>query len=338
VTGAAAPGAGPALIDRFGRAIDYLRLSITDRCDLRCAYCLGPHPRFAPRKEQLSLEELDRLAAAFVSLGVRRLRITGGEPLVRRGALELLGRLGRHLATGALAELTLTTNGTLLAPAAAALARAGVRRVNVSLDGLDPRTYRRITGGGRVEAPLAGIEAARAAGLSVKVNAVALRGAGEQDLPGLVRWAHSRGVAVRLIELMPLGSAGADHPARYVSLASVRQELERSFTLVPEASTSPGPARSFRVLETGGSLGFIAPLSRCFCEGCNRVRVTASGALFPCLGHDLFTDLRGPLRSAADDQPLRRAIQEAIARKPARHAFSPGGARAPARAMSLTGG
>ncbi len=333
------PGAVPRLVDPFGRAIEYLRLSVTDRCDLRCVYCMAARPRFVARGEMLSLEELERVAAAFVALGVRQVRITGGEPLARRGVLELVGRLARHLRGGALSELTLTTNGTLLEGAAPALATAGVRRVNVSLDSLDPEVYRRMTRGGHLPATLRGIDAAAAAGLRIKLNAVVLRGENEPEVPALVRWAHARGFDLSLIEAMPLGAAGADHARRFVSLADVRGELERRFTLLPEPRRTLGPARFYRVAETGGRLGFITPLSERFCEACNRVRVTCTGMLHLCVGREDRVDLREPLRRSADDGPLLQAIREGVARKPERHRFRVGdrGGGA-ARSMAMTGG
>jgi GTP 3',8-cyclase len=329
----------PPLVDPCGRAITYARLSVTDRCDLRCVYCMSTRPRFLPRQDLLSLEELDRLVGALVGLGVSRLRLTGGEPLVRHGVLGLVERLGRHLRSGALAELALTTNGTLLAGAAAALARAGVRRVNVSLDSLEAEVYRRVTRRGELPPVLAGIEAATAAGLEVKLNVVVLRDENEAELPGLVRWAHARGCAVSLIEVMPVGEIGADRQAQFVSLAAVRAGLERQLTLLPEARQTPGPSRYFRVLETGGTLGFITPLSHRFCEACNRVRITCTGILHPCLGSEDGVDLRTPLRGSADDGPLVAAIRQGVARKPPGHAFAIGpGPAAAERAMSVTGG
>ncbi|HET6438993.1 MAG TPA: GTP 3',8-cyclase MoaA [Anaeromyxobacter sp.] len=327
------------LVDPFGRVVDYLRLSVTDRCDLRCTYCMTAEPRFVPRREVLSLEELERLATVFVGLGVRRVRITGGEPLLRPGVLELLQWLGRHVRSGALDELTLTTNGSRLRAAAAALAGAGVHRVNLSLDSLDPEVYRRITRGGDLSEILQGLEAAVAAGLTVKLNAVILEGENREHVPTLVRWAHARGLDLSLIEAMPLGAMAPDHAQRFVSLALVRQQLAREFTLVPEPQRGPGPARFYRVLETGGRLGFIAPLSQCFCATCNRVRVTCTGVLHACIGHESGVDLREPLRSSASDGPVAEAIVRGIVRKPLGHRFGMGDRGAVvARSMSVTGG
>ncbi len=328
----------PALADPFGRRITYARLSVTDRCNLRCTYCMAARQRFLPRDEVLSIEELDRLAAALVAAGVTHLRITGGEPLVRRGVLDLVDRLGRHVRSGALAELTLTTNGTLLEGAAEALVAAGVRRVNVSLDSLDPEVYRRVTRRGDLEAALRGVEAAVAAGLEVKLNAVALRGENARELPDLVAWAHARGLGLSFIEVMPLGEVGADRAGQYLPMASVRAELERRFTLLPETRQTPGPSRYFRVLETGGSLGLITPISHAFCASCNRIRITCTGMLHPCLGSEAQVDLRTPLRASGDDGPLLRAIRDGVARKPAGHTFAAGGRPASSRPMSLTGG
>jgi cyclic pyranopterin phosphate synthase len=332
--------AGPRrLVDPFGRVIDYLRLSVTDRCDLRCTYCMAARPRFVPRREVLSLEELERLAGVFVSLGVRRVRVTGGEPLVRAGVLELLERLARHVRGGALDELTLTTNGTRLEAAAAALARAGIRRVNVSLDSLDPDVYRCVTRGGDLGAVLRGVDAAAAAGLLVKLNAVVLQGENREHVPALVRWAHARGLELSLIEAMPLGAMAPDHARRFVSLPEVRRTLAPELTLVPEPRHGPGPARFFRVLETGGRLGFIAPLSEGFCATCNRVRVTCTGMLHPCIGSADPVDLRGPIRSSTADGPVVDAILEGVSFKPLRHQFRIGDfSTAVARPMSMTGG
>lgn len=329
----------PVLQDAWGRTIDYLRLSVTDRCDLRCVYCVGARRTFLPREEILRLEELDRLATAFVHLGVRRLRLTGGEPLVRAGVLELVHALGRHLRSGALSELTLTTNGTFLAGAAPALAAAGVRRVNVSLDSLDPGTYRQITRGGDLGAVLGGIRAAQRAGLAVKLNAVVLRHGNVDELPRLVAWAHASGLDVSLIEAMPLGAAPGDAARRFVPLDEVRATLERRWTLVPDTHRSAGPSRYVRVLETGGRVGFITPLSHRFCASCNRVRVTCTGTMHPCLGLEDRVELRELLRRSPDDGPLLDAIREGVARKRAHHAFlSPGRCAAPSRPMAVTGG
>lgn len=328
----------PRLVDGAGRVISYLRLSVTDRCNLRCGYCMAERQRFVPRDDVLSVEELDRLASVFVRLGVRHVRITGGEPFARHGVLDLVTRLGRHLGTGDLDELTLTTNGVGLAAAAPALRAAGVRRVNVSLDSLDPAVYRRITRGGDLGAVLGGIEAARAARLAVKLNVVALRDDNAHELPSIIAWAHARGLDVSLIETMPLGDVG-ERASQYLSLATVRDELAARFTLLPEPRPPSGPARYYRLVETGGTLGFITPLSHGFCHSCNRVRVTCTGVLYLCLGHDERADLRAPLRGAEDDEELARAIRAAVLVKPERHGFVMGDAGTyTARTMSVTGG
>jgi cyclic pyranopterin phosphate synthase len=327
------------MIDPLGRTIDYLRLSVTDRCDLRCAYCMPERMTFLPRAELLSLAELDRLAAAFIRKGVRKLRLTGGEPLVRKNVLDLVGRLARFLRSGDLDELTLTTNGTRLAGHAAELARCGVRRVNVSMDSLDPETYARITRGGRLDRVVEGIDAALAAGLEVKINAVALRDDNLDDLVGLAEWAHARGAALTVIEVMPLGSVEAERIDQHVPMTEVRRRFERRWTLTDLARRTGGPARYARTGE-GGTIGFITPLTRNFCDGCNRVRVTCTGEIFMCLGQAARADLRGPLRASADDGPLELAIDEAIGRKPGGHDFviRAGAAPAVARHMSVTGG
>ncbi|CAN5150064.1 GTP 3',8-cyclase MoaA [soil metagenome] len=330
------------LVDPFGRRIDYVRVSVTDRCDLRCVYCMAERQTFLPRAELLSLEELDRVCTTFVGLGTRRLRLTGGEPLVRKGFVDLVASLSRHLKSGALDELTLTTNGTRLAQHAEALAGHGVKRVNVSIDTLDPECYRRITRGGDLAKALAGLDAAQAAGIEIKINAVALRGDNADELSDMVRWAHGRGMGMTLIETMPLGEIEADRMDQYLSLAQVRSDFERQWTLTPLSKRTGGPARYVRVEETGGVLGFITPMSHTFCEACNRVRVTCTGDLFLCLGQDDKADLRTVLRAnPEDDAPLRAAIHAAIAIKPRGHDFRidrPGAAPAVARPMSMTGG
>ncbi|HEV2818671.1 MAG TPA: GTP 3',8-cyclase MoaA [Allosphingosinicella sp.] len=327
------------MIDPFGRTISYLRLSVTDRCDLRCTYCMPERMNFLPRAEMLDLSELDRLAAAFIRKGVRKLRLTGGEPLVRRNILDLIGGLSRFLRSGALDELTLTTNGTRLAGHAAELARRGVRRVNVSLDSLDPETYARITRGGRLDRVVEGIDAAIAAGLKVKINAVALRGDNLDDLVGLAEWAHDRGAALTVIEVMPMGSVEADRIDQHVPMTEVRRRFAQRWMLTDLARRTGGPARYVRTDE-GGTIGFITPLSRNFCDGCNRVRVTCTGQLYLCLGQAARADLRVPLRASPDDAPLDAAIDAAISRKPRGHDFviRAGAAPAVARHMSVTGG
>lgn len=328
------------LIDPFGRHISYLRFSVTDRCDLRCRYCLGETVEFVPKAETLSLEEIDTLSAVFIGLGIRRLRLTGGEPLVRRGIVGLVERLGRHVTTGALDEVTLTTNGTLLAQHAAALWAAGVRRVNVSLDSLSPETYRHITRVGRLETVLAGIFAARNAGLAVKINALALRGLIENEIDHLLIWCGRHGFDLSLIEPMPFGETGGCRASTPLPLADLRRDLERRWTLQPDDFRTGGPSRYVRVRETGGKLGFISPITHGFCGTCDRVRVTVTGRLFPCLGHEESIDLKPVLRGGSTHD-LERAIRAAIIAKPSHHIFPtldhpmrPG----LARGMNLTGG
>jgi cyclic pyranopterin phosphate synthase len=338
---AARPSAQAPLIDGLGRTVTYLRLSVTDRCDLRCIYCMAEHMTFLPKVEVLTLEELDRIASAFVALGTRKLRLTGGEPLVRKGMMDLVRSLARHLTSGALDELTLTTNGTRLADFAPELAAAGVRRVNVSMDTLKPDLFRTLTRGGDLAKVQAGIAAAQAAGLSVKINAVALKDSNADEIPDLVRWAHERGCDLTLIETMPMGEVDVDRTDEFLSLKDVRAELESFWTLTDLDITTGGPARYVDVAETGGRLGFITPLSHNFCEGCNRVRVTCTGTLFMCLGQEDAADLRTPLRASGDDELLQAAIDEAIARKPKGHDFViDRNHRGPAvsRTMSVTGG
>ena len=327
------------MIDPFGRTISYLRLSVTDRCDLRCTYCMPARMAFLPRAEVLGLGELDRLAAAFIRKGVRKLRLTGGEPLVRKDVIKLVGGLSRFLSSNALDELTLTTNGTRLAHHAADLARCGVRRINVSLDSLNPETYARITRGGRLEQVVAGIDAAIAAGLEVKLNAVALRDDNLDDLVGLAEWAHARGAALTVIEVMPMGSVEAERIDQHVPMAEVRRRFAQRWTLTDLARRTGGPACYVRT-DQGGTIGFITPLSRNFCDGCNRVRVTCTGEMYMCLGQSARADLRTPLRASSDDRLLDAAIDEAIGRKPKGHDFVIGAGRAPAveRHMSVTGG
>ncbi len=328
------------MIDPFGRAITYLRVSVTDRCDLRCVYCMSEDMTFLPKADVLSLEELERLCAAFVRQGVVKLRITGGEPLVRRDVLTLFQRLGARLGHG-LEELTLTTNGTQLAKHAKALADAGVRRVNVSLDTLDPARFTAITRWGRIERVLEGIEAAAAAGLHVKVNAVALRGVNEDEIPDMLAWCGARGHDLCLIETMPMGDIGGDRTDQYLPLSLVRARLRMRFTLNETGYQTGGPARYFDVAETGARVGFITPMTHNFCESCNRVRLTCTGTLYMCLGQDDAADLRRVLRAGASDAQLDLAIQEAITRKPKGHDFvidRRTTAPSVARHMSLTGG
>ena len=327
------------LVDRFGRAITYLRVSITDRCDLRCVYCMAERPDFLPKRDLLSLEELDRVATAFIRRGVRKLRITGGEPLVRRGAVDLIHELGRHLRAGDLDELTLTTNGTQLAVHAAALARAGVRRVNVSLDTLDAVRFAAITRGGRLADTLAGIAAAREAGLAVKLNTVVLGGVNDDELGALVAFAHEGGMDISFIEVMPIGEEGFGRGDRFVPLDRVREGLAQRFALIPSLHRSGGPARYWQVAETGRRVGFIAATTCSFCATCNRVRITASGRLETCLGREESVDLKGPLRLDQTGRELHRAIDAAIAAKPAGHDFAEAWSRpATRRGMHVTGG
>ena len=332
--------ANRTLSDGFGRAVTYLRVSVTDRCDLRCVYCMAEHMRFLPKAEVLSLEELDRVATVFVGMGVRKLRLTGGEPLVRKGFMSLIERLSRHLKSGALDELTLTTNGTRLASFAPDLARLGLRRVNVSMDTLDPVLFSRLTRGGDLAQVMAGIEAAKAAGLAVKINAVALARDNADEIPALIQWAHDRGHAVTLIETMPMGEIDEDRTDQFLSLAAVRAELESFWSLRDLPLNTGGPARYVEIAETGGKLGFITPMTHNFCEGCNRVRLTCTGTLHTCLGQEDATDLRAVLRSGGDDEALALAIRGGIHVKPKGHDFRIDRYAAPSvsRHMSTTGG
>jgi cyclic pyranopterin phosphate synthase len=329
-----------SLKDSLGRIVRYLRLSVTDRCDMRCTYCMSEHMTFLPKSDVLSLEELDRIATAFIRLGTRKLRITGGEPLVRKGVMSLLTGLSRHLATGALEELTLTTNGAQLARHAQALADLGMRRINVSLDSLNADTFRRLTRGGDLAAVLAGIDAAQAAGLAVKINTVALKQDNAAELPALIQWAHGRGMDATLIETMPMGEVEHDRADQYLSLTDLRAQMASYWTLTDLPLSTGGPARYVRVAETGGRLGFITPLSHNFCESCNRVRLTCTGTLHTCLGREDATDLRAVIRDGGDDQALAAAIRAAVRAKPQGHDFSIARSQAPAlaRHMSMTGG
>jgi cyclic pyranopterin phosphate synthase len=330
-----------ALVDPFARAITYLRVSVTDRCDFRCVYCMSENMSFLPKADLLTLEELDRLCSAFVDRGVKKLRLTGGEPLVRRGIMTLIGSLSRHLATGALEELTLTTNGSQLPKYAAELAGFGIKRINVSLDTLDPEKFRAVTRWGELDKVLAGIDAAQAAGLRVKINAVALKGVNEDEIADLVQWAHGRGMDLTLIEVMPLGDVGEGRLDQYLPLSIVRARLAERYTLEDIDYQTGGPARFVRVSETGGRLGFITPLTHNFCESCNRVRVTCTGTLFMCLGQEDAADLRTPLRASEGNDLLDAAITEAITRKPKGHDFIIDRRHqrpALSRHMSVTGG
>jgi cyclic pyranopterin phosphate synthase len=329
------------LTDPFGRAISYLRVSVTDRCDFRCVYCMSENMTFLPKADLLTLEELDRLCSGFIAKGVRKLRLTGGEPLVRRGIMTLVRSLSRHLETGALDELTLTTNGSQLPKYAAELAACGVKRINVSLDTLDAGKFRDVTRWGELDKVLAGIDAAQAAGLRVKINAVALKGVNEDELAGLVAWSHGRGMDMTIIEVMPLGDVGEGRLEQYVPLSMVRARLAETFTLDEIDYRTGGPARYFQVKETGGRLGFITPLTHNFCESCNRVRLTCTGTLYMCLGQDDAADLRTPLRASEGNDLLYAAIEEAISRKPKGHDFIIDRRHkrpALARHMSVTGG
>ena len=326
------------MIDPFGRRISYLRLSVTDRCDLRCTYCMPERMKFLPRQELLSIDELATLCTAFIAKGIRKLRLTGGEPLVRKGILDLIGRFSPALADGRLDELTLTTNGSRLAQFADDLARLGVRRVNVSLDSLQPERFKRITRGGRLADTLAGIEAAQAAGLQVKINTVALRNDNLDELTDIAEWAHARGITLTLIEVMPMGDVEARRIDQHVPLTEVRGRFEERWQLADLVMSSGGPARYVRT-SAGGTIGFITPLSQNFCGSCNRVRVTCTGQLYLCLGNAAKADLRAALRSG-DEQALNAAIDEAILIKPKAHDFAieRSQVRGVARHMSVTGG
>jgi cyclic pyranopterin phosphate synthase len=334
------------MVDPFGRAVSYLRVSVTDRCDLRCVYCMAEEMTFLPKADLLTLEELDRLCSAFIAKGVRKLRLTGGEPLVRRGIMNLVASLSRHLRSGELDELTLTTNGSQLRKYAADLAAHGVRRINVSLDTLDAAKFRAVTRWGDLDRVLDGIRAAQDAGLAIKINAVALKGVNEDEVVSLTRWAHGAGMDLTFIEVMPLGDVGETRLDQYLPLSLVRARLAERFTLEDIDYRTGGPARYVRVAETGGRLGFITPLTHNFCESCNRVRVTCTGTLFMCLGQEDAADLRSvlratDLRSDWGNGPLYAAIDEAITRKPKGHDFIIDRRHkrpALARHMSVTGG
>ncbi|MDN2582392.1 GTP 3',8-cyclase MoaA [Aquibium sp. ELW1220] len=309
------------MIDPFGRAIEYLRVSVTDRCDFRCTYCMAEDMTFLPKKDLLSLEELDRLCTAFVEKGVRKLRLTGGEPLVRKNVMHLVRQLSRHLDSGALKELTLTTNGSQLSRFAAELAACGVRRINVSLDTLDADKFKTITRWGELSRVMEGLDAAQTAGIAVKINAVALKGFNDQEIPDLLRWANGRGMDLTVIETMPMGEIDADRTDQYMPLSLLRSQLERQFTLTEISYRTGGPARYVEVAETGGRLGFITPMTHNFCESCNRVRLTCTGTLYMCLGQEDAADLRAPLRASEGNELLSQAIDEAIGRKPKGHDF-----------------
>jgi GTP 3',8-cyclase len=331
----------PALIDPFGRHVSYLRVSVTDRCDFRCTYCMSENMTFLPKKDLLSLEELDRLCSAFIAQGVKKIRLTGGEPLVRKGIMSLVASLSRHLKTGAMEELTLTTNGSQLAKYAAELADHGVKRINVSVDTLDDEKFRKITRWGELGKVKEGLAAAKAAGIAIKLNAVALKGINEHEIPEMIRWAHGAGMDLTLIETMPLGDIDGDRTDQYLPLSLVRAQLMEQFSLEDIPYKTGGPARYVKVKETGGRLGFITPLTHNFCESCNRVRITCTGTLYMCLGQEDAADLRTPLRASEGDELLTQAILEAISRKPKGHDFiidRTHNKPAVSRHMSVTGG
>lgn len=325
------------LVDSFGRTVTYLRLSVTDRCDLRCTYCMSEKMTFLPKSDLLDAEELEQVAGAFIARGVTKIRVTGGEPLVRRNIMDIMSRLSEFLGQG-LDELTLTTNGTQLAKHAQQLARLGVKRVNLSLDSLNPESFSRITRGGNLAQVLDGIAAAQSHGLKIKLNVVVLKNDNAAELPAIIHWAHRRDIDVTLIEAMPMGEIEADRFDQYIPLSAIRAELEDQFTLTTDTYRTGGPSQYWQVKETGGRLGFITPLSNNFCGGCNRVRLTCTGKLFMCLGQDDDADLRHILRRGGD---LDAALTEAMTRKPKAHDFrieTPGEAPAVARHMSMTGG
>lgn len=331
------PTLSPDLIDPFGRTITYLRMSVTDRCDLRCTYCMAEKMTFLPKSDLLDATELDAVASAFIARGVRKIRITGGEPLVRRNIIEIMERISRHLGHG-LDELTLTTNGTQLAKHAEDLVRVGVQRVNVSLDTLDADSFARITRGGRLHQVLDGIAAAQSLGLKIKLNVVVLKHGNLKELPSIIRWAHKRDIDVTLIEAMPMGDIEADRFDQYTPLLAVQTDLAKRWKMSRDNYRTGGPSDYWRVEDTGGRLGFITPMSNNFCGGCNRVRLTCTGRLFMCLGQNDDADLRAVLRGGGD---IHAAIEEAIARKPKSHDFlidAPGQRPAVARHMSMTGG
>ena len=331
------------LVDQFGRQITYLRLSVTDRCDLRCTYCMAERMQFLPKQELLTIEEMDQVASSFIRRGVQKIRITGGEPLVRRGMPELLRRLGSYIGQG-LEELTLTTNGTLLESFADILIENGVKRINVSLDSLDPERFETITRRGKLDKVLRGIDAALSAGLDIKINTVAMKHGNLPEIPAMIEWAHAKGMDMTLIEVMPLGDTGEDRLDQYIPLPMVRDQLEAEWTLTEDKTTisNAGPSRYVRITETGGRLGFITPLTNNFCAGCNRVRVTCTGRIYMCLGQDDHIDLRAALRESPDpDAALNQCLDRALLKKPERHDFRidrRGQTPALDRHMSVTGG
>ncbi len=329
------------MIDPFGRSVNYLRVSVTDRCDFRCVYCMAEDMQFLPKRDVLSLEELDRLCSAFIRKGVKKLRLTGGEPLVRRNIISLIKSLSRHLKTGDLEELTLTTNGSQLSRFASDLVKFGVKRINVSLDTLNSEKFKKITRWGNLEKVLEGINAAKEAGLKVKINTVALKDFNDTEFDSILAWAGQNGFDATLIETMPLGEIDEERLDQYLPLSTVRENLSKKWTLTDIPFKTGGPARYVSIGETGQKLGFITPLTHNFCESCNRVRVTCTGTLFMCLGQDDASDLRDPLRASESDQLLENAIDEAIGRKPKGHDFvidRKNNAPATRRHMSVTGG
>lgn len=329
------------LTDSFGREITYLRLSVTDRCDLRCTYCMAENMTFLPRKDLLTLEELDGLCASFIKRGIRKIRLTGGEPLVRRDVMTLIKRLSRHRETGALDEITLTTNGTQLAKYADELKACGVERINVSLDSLRPDTFFKLTRRAALDDVMRGLDAAQQAGLKIKINTVALKDTNEAEIPELMIWAHGRGMDMTLIEVMPLGEIDEDRVDQYLPLTAVRDDLKRRFTLIDTPLKTGGPARYVKVAETGGILGMITPLTNNFCAGCNRVRVTCTGQIYTCLGHGGKLDLREAIRGENPQENLHALLNLAMKQKPEKHNFDisdRGAAPAVARHMSVTGG
>ncbi len=329
------------MIDPFDRVVDYIRVSVTDRCDFRCVYCMAENMTFLPKKDLLTLEELDRLCTAFVDLGVKKIRLTGGEPLVRRNIMSLFRSLGRHLETGALRELTVTTNGSQLDRFASDLFDAGVRRVNVSVDTLEKEKFEKITRWGKYDRVMAGIKAAKAAGLAIKINAVALKGVNDIEFDHMIRWCGDEGFDLTLIETMPLGDIDGDRTEQYLPLSKVRADLEKRWHLTDLPDRTGGPARYVRIEETGGRLGFITPLTHNFCESCNRVRVTCTGKMYMCLGQEDEADLCSPLRASEGNDLVKQAIIEGISRKPKGHDFvidRNNSQPAVSRHMSVTGG
>lgn len=330
----------PELTDSFGRTINYLRLSLTDRCDLRCFYCMAEHMAFLPKKDLLSLEELGDVADAFIARGVRKIRLTGGEPLVRKDFLTLVEHLSNHLNAGRIDEITLTTNATQLHKFAKSLRNLGVKRINISLDSLDPLAFNRITRGGNLTRVLEGIDAGLSAGLKLKINTVALKNDNAEDIPNMVMWAHKHSMDMTLIEVMPMGDTGEDRFDQFIPLSEIRDNLERKWALDDIAENTGGPARYVQIAETGGRLGFISPLTKNFCAGCNRVRITCTGKLFMCLGHGAHVDLRAAIR-VGGSEALDKALDKAMINKPEKHDFEikkTGNTSGTTRHMSVTGG